>query len=120
MFPLDDPACSCCCSRAFVKWNEYQGVGGCNGAVPMSGMGVLEPRGAQGGARGGLRGLALWDLGTVDPDADRPGLGGQLGGWARLTRSSPNEPDSLSDSGIWWSLNGTRIDCVNFNSFAGK
>ena len=30
--------------------------------------------------------------GTADcPDADRPMLGGLVGGWARLTRSSPDE-----------------------------
>ena len=49
------------------------------------------------------------------------GLGcGLVGGWARLTKSSPDESDSLSDSGNWQSLNGARIDCVNFNSFAGN
>ena len=49
------------------------------------------------------------------------GLGcGLVGGWARLTRSSPDESDSLSDSGIWQSLDGAGIDCVNFDSFAGK
>ena len=62
--------------------------------------GALEPHGAWGGARGGLRGLALWDNVTVCPNAGRPGLGGLLGGWARVTKSSPNESDSLSDSGI--------------------
>ena len=48
------------------------------------------------------------------------GVGGFVGGWARVTKSSPNESDSLSDSGIWWSLDGARIGCANFNSFAGK
>ena len=43
-----------------------------------------------------------------------------LGGWAGFAKSSPNESDSLSDSGIWWSLNGTRIDCVDLDSFAGN
>ena len=52
MFPLDVLACGCCCSHAFVGWNEYQGVGLGNGAVSMSGRGVLEPCGALG--RGGL------------------------------------------------------------------
>ena len=115
MFPLDDPACGCHCSHAFVGWNEYRGAGGCDGAVSVSGKGVLEPHGALG--KGGLGGLILCVLG---PDAVRPGLIGLVGGWARLTRSSPDESDSLSDSGIWWSLDGTRIDCVNFNSFAGN
>ena len=32
----------------------------------------------------------------MDPDAGRPGLGGLVGGWARLTKSSPDESDSLS------------------------
>ena len=48
------PACCCCCSHAFFGWNEYRGAGGCNGAVPMSGMSVFKPCGAQGGARAGL------------------------------------------------------------------
>ena len=67
---------------------------------------------------GGLGGLALWDC--VDPDAGRPRQVALVGGWARLTKSSPDESDSLSDSGIWWSLNGARIDCVYFNSFTGN
>ena len=37
-----------------------------------------------------------------------------------MTRSSPDESDSLSDSGIWQLLNGAGIDCVNFDSFAGN
>ena len=86
----------------------------------MSGKGVLELLGACGGAMGGLRGLALWDPHGVDPDAGRPGLGGLVGGWARLTKSSPNESDLLSDSGIWQSLNGPGINSVNFNSFTGN
>ena len=86
----------------------------------MSGKGALEPCGAWGGERGGLRGIACWGCNTGCPNADRPGLGGLMGGWARLTRSSPNESDLLSDSGSWWSLNGARVGCANFNSFAGK
>ena len=86
----------------------------------MFGKGVLEPHGAHGGARGGLGGLALWDSITGCPDADLPGLGGLCGRWARLTRSSPNESDLLSDSGIWQSLNGTRINHFDFNSFTGN
>ena len=81
----------------------------------MSGQGALEPLSAWGGEMGGLRGLTLWHLCGVDPDAGRP-----VGGWARLTKSSPDESDSLSDSGIWWLLNGTRTGHANFNSFAGK
>ena len=81
----------------------------------MSGKGALEPRGALG--KGGLGGLMLWEHG---PDAVWPGVGGLVGGWARLTRSSPNESDSLSDSGIWQSLTGAGVDCVNFDSFAGN
>ena len=86
----------------------------------MSGKGALELLSAHGGAMGGLRGLTFWDLNGVDPDAGRPGLGSLVGGWARLTRSSPDESDSLSESGIWWSLNGARTNCVDFNSFAGN
>ena len=66
----------------------------------MSGKGVLDPHGAWGGARGVLRGLALWDGCADSPDAGRPGLGGLAGDWARLTRSSPDESDLLSDSRI--------------------
>ena len=84
----------------------------------MSGKGALEPLGAWGWAMGGFRGLALQD--GIDPNAGRPGLGGLVGGWARLTRSSPNESDSLSDSGIWQSLNGARTNCVSFDSFTGN
>ena len=115
MFPLDDPACCCRCSHTFVGRNEYRGEGGCNGAVSISGKGVLEPCGALG--NGGLRGLVLWELG---PSADWPGLGAIVGGWARLTMSSLDELDLLSDSGIWQSLNGARIDCINFDSFTGN
>ena len=74
----------------------------------MSGKGALEPLGALGNC--GVRGLAaVW-----------PGVNGLTGGWARLTRSSPDELDSLSDSGIWQSLCGAGFDCVNFDSFAGN
>ena len=59
MFPYEDPTCGCHCSRDFVGWNKYQGVGGCNGAVSMSGKGAFEPLGAQGGVMVGLRGPAL-------------------------------------------------------------
>ena len=86
----------------------------------MSGKGVLEGLSAQGGAIGGLRGLALWDPCGVDPNAGRPGLGGLAGGWARLTKSSPNESDLLSDSGNWQSLNGAGIAACNLNCFAGN
>ena len=80
MFPCEDPACGCLCSRAFVGWNEYQGVGGCNRAVSVSGKGVLELLGAQGGVMVGLRGLVLWDPCEVNPNAGRPGLCGLVGG----------------------------------------
>ena len=115
MFPVDVPACHCRCSRAFVGWNEYRGVGACNGAVSVSGRGALNLFGALG--KGGLEGPHAWELG---PGADRPGMDGLVGGWARLTRSSPDESDSLSDLESWWSLVGAGIDCVNFNSFAGN
>ena len=86
----------------------------------MSGKGMLEPHGAQGGARGRLGGLALWDGITGCPGAGRPGMVGLVGCWARLTKSSPDESDSLSDSGIWWLINGARVGCANFASFAGN
>ena len=110
----------CLCSCAFVKQSEYRGVRGHDRAVSVSGKGVLEPLGAWGGAMGGLIGLALWDSCGVDPNAGRPGLGSLVGGWARLTESSPNESDSLSDSGSWQFLTGAGIDFVDFNSFAGN
>ena len=69
---------------------------------------------------GELRCLTLWHPCGGDPDAGRPGVGGLVGGWARLTRSSPDESDLLSDSGIWRSLSCARINCVDFNSFAGN
>ena len=120
MFPVEGPACCCHCSHTFVRWNEYQGVGGCDGAVSMSGKGALKLPGAQGGAMGVLGGWVLWGNCAVCLDADWPGLGGLVAGWARLTRSSPNESDSLSDSGIWQSLNGARTGCAHFNSFTGN
>ena len=46
----------------------------------MSGRGVLDALGAQGGAMGGLRVLALCNPHGVDPNAGRPGLGGLVGG----------------------------------------
>ena len=86
----------------------------------MPGKGVKELHGVRGGARGELEGPALWDSNAGCPNADRPGLGGLMGGWARLTRSSANKSDSLSDSGIWWSLDGSRVGCSSFVSFAGN
>ena len=48
--------------------------------------------GNTGGAAGG-------DLGGITVgSADWLGLGGLVGGWTSLTRSSPDELDSLSDS----------------------
>ena len=120
MFPVEGPACCCLCPHTFVGQNEYQGAGGCNGAVSISGKDALEPRGAQDGAKGGLGGLAHWGSCADGPDADRPGLGGLGGGWARLTKSSPDESDSLLDSGIWWSFNDARISFADFDSFAGN
>ena len=105
---------------SLVGWSEYQGVRGFSGAVSLSGKGLVVPFGASGGERGMPWGIDSWDNGVCCLDADRPGLGGLVGDWARLTKSNPNELDSLSDSGIWWLLNGARVDCVNFISFAGN
>ena len=115
MFDVDDPGCGCLCSLAFVWRSEYRGAIGGIGAVPVSGKGVCSLLGACGNC--GLGDVALWVFG---PNAVWCGVGGLVGGWARVTRSSPNESDSLSDSGDWHSLNGGRIDCVNFDSFVGK
>ena len=52
--------------------------------------------------------------------ADWPGLGGLVGGWTSLTRSSPDESDSLSDLRNWPSLDGAKSDCASIVSFAGK
>ena len=54
MFPVEGLAYCCYHPCAFVGQNEYQGTGGCNGAVSVSGKSILDPWGAQGGARGGL------------------------------------------------------------------
>ena len=105
---------------SLVGQNEYWGWGGSSGAVSTPGKGLREPLGAHGGARGGLWGLDDWDSITGCPNADKPRLGGLVGGWARLTRSSPDELDLLSDSWIWWSLNGARVGCADFISFAGN
>ena len=72
------------------------------------------PHGAPSG--GGLGSLVLWELG---PGAVWFGIG-CWGGLVRLTRSKPDESDLLSDSGIWQSSCDAGIDCVNFDSFAGK
>ena len=115
MFNGDDPGCGCLCSLAFVWRSEYRGAMGVIGAGPASGKGMWGLLGACG--VWGLGDLARWELG---PNAVWCGEGGIVGGWARVTKSSPNESDSLLDSGDWWSLDGTGIDCVNFDSFAGK
>ena len=48
------------------------------------------------------------------------GLGGLVGSWTSLTRSNPDESDSLPDLRNWWSLNGARSGCASIISFAGK
>ena len=92
MFDVDDPGCGCLCSLAFVLRSEYQGATGGIGADPVSGKGVWGLLGACG--IGGLGGLARWELG---PNAVWCGVGGFAGGWARVTRSSPDESESLSE-----------------------
>ena len=39
-------------------------------------------------------------VGFDDPDADWPGLGGLIGGWAGMISSSPDSSESLFDSEI--------------------
>ena len=120
IFPVDGPACGCLCCCSFVGRNEYWGAVGCNGAVPVSdGSSAFEPRGTL-GCWEGDRGPAPWDGITGCPNTGWPRLGGLGGGWARLTRSSPNESDSLSDSGNYWSLYGTIVGCANLVSFTGN
>ena len=105
----------------------------------MPGKGLIIPCGVGGGACGGGVNIfhhydifylqitvfqLIWtyhgwgnDVGC--PNADRPGPGG-LVGWASLTRSSPDESDSLSDSEMQQLLNGVRLGCASVISFAGN
>ena len=71
--------------HSFVGWNEYQGAGGWSGAVSIPGKGCIIPLGVGGRARGTPCGIDSWDD-TSCPDTDWPGLGGLVGGRARLTR----------------------------------
>ena len=122
---IDDLTCACLSSLPLVGWKEYWGVGGCSGAVSMSGNAEVL-HGNAGSAAGSKTGDTIrGDItGPLDVDtaggADQPGLGGLVGGWASLTRSSPNESDLLSDSENWWLLNGTRSGCASIISFAGN
>ena len=86
-------ACGCLSVRAFICCNEYQGVGGCNGAVSTSGSSLCL-HGNAGGAMGACEGK------TACHCANWPGLGGLVGGWASLTRSSPRVSDLLSNEEI--------------------
>ena len=88
-------------------------MGGCSGAVPTSGSTLCLHR-----SRGG----AIGDCGsdTVRGCVDWPGLGDLVGGWASLTRSSPNVSDLLSDKEIIWLLLGTGVGCANKVSFTGN
>ena len=106
------PACGCLFVRAFVCHNEYRGVGGCCGAVSTSGR-FLCLHGNGGGAIG-------WCSSDTDVCCvDQPGLGGLVGGWASLTRSSPGVLESLFNKEIVWLLTGTSVGCANEVSFAG-
>ena len=78
--------------------------------------------GTSGGATGGALG---WEpvglLGAVTMGhVDWPGLGGLVGGWINLTRSNPDESDSLSDSRCWWSLNDAGSGCASIIYFTGN
>ena len=96
-------------------------MGGCNGAVSTSGKAEVL-HGTGGGATGGALGMDIaGPLGVVTVGhVDWPGLSGLVGGWTSLTRSNPDESDSLSNSRIWWSLNGARSGCASIISFAGN
>ena len=76
--------------------------------------------GTGGGATGGALCGDITGPSSATVDADWPGLGGLVGGWTSLTRSSPDELDSLSDSRNWWLLNGTGSGCASIISFAEK
>ena len=58
---------------------------------------------------------AAWQAASV-----QIGLGWVVAGWASLTWSSPDESESVSDSGIWRSLNGAGSGHTCIVSFAGK
>ena len=113
MLPWEGPACCCLSVYALVCCNEYQGVSGNSGAVSTSGNSLCCH-----GNGGGTMGICGIDTGHAC--VDWPGLGGLVGGWASLTRSSPSESDSMSDKEIIQLLSGTGVDRVNWVSFAGN
>ena len=74
----------CCLSVcAFICCNKYRGACGCCGAGPTSGSSLCL-HGNSGGTAG--------DCGDdgVHSGVERLGLLGLVGGWASLTKSSPN------------------------------
>ena len=106
-------ACCCLSLCALVCHKEYWGAGGFNcGAVSTSGRAICLF-----GIGGGISGC---DGDTGCHCVDWPGLGGLIGGWASLTRSSPKLLDSLSNEDIVWSLTGTNVGCANEDSLTGN
>ena len=101
---------------SLVGQKEYCGLGGSGIAGPWPDLEGCAPVGTT-GAMGGFRRVCDWGCFTVCLDADWPGLGGHVGGWAGMTRSSPEWSDSLLDSEIGWLLDGTRFDFFNIISF---
>ena len=105
----------------FVWMKRTSRCWGSSGAVSASGNAdVLH--GTGGGATGGaLQGDIAGPLGAgTAVVAGWPGLGGLVGGWTNLTRSSPDESDSLSDSWNWWSFSDVISGCAKIVSFAGN
>ena len=82
MLSWEGPACCCLSVHALVGHNEYRGATGCCGVSSTSGKSLCL-QGNGGGAIGDCHGDG------VHRCVDRPGLGGLVGGWASLTRSSP-------------------------------
>ena len=93
---VEGPAWLPLSSLSLVGWSEFWGVWGWNGAVSMPGKVLIVLLGVGGGARDTPWGKDGWNNGAGCPDPDWSGLGGLVGGWARLTKSSPNESGGYS------------------------
>ena len=94
---LSPEGCGSWVSHSFVGHKEYHGLGGSGIAGSWPDLEGCAPVGTCGGAMGGFGRACVWGFCAVWLGADWPGLGGLVGGWARMTRSSPELSDSLSD-----------------------
>ena len=87
----------------------------------MSGKAEVLHGSSSGATGGALVGYITGPLGAVTVSrVDQPGLGGLVGGWTSLTKSNPDESDSLFDLRNWQSLDGARFGCASIISFAGN